>query len=254
MIKKTVTAPTQENGVKMYSSNTGCCPTGLSQCKYSLATATAATAVRNITVTLPDGTDVVWTLAAADYASAAALKEFIRTKCKAIGYEFSEYDGIESNAISVAINTTDNTIDIISELVFKSILNASSATVLFEAFCTRVSQCVFEVAFAGGTDPSFELAGTSYSLSGGFPYSGNSSNDATTATQIEAAIIAALTAVLDTDYYSVSVEADPLADSGDENAPGAFVISLTAPYGTVFTFASVAAGQTEDACVQGWIE
>lgn len=253
MIKKTTNAPSKTLGVRMYSSNTGCCPTGLTQCEYSAGPDSDLIAnLRAITVTLEDGTDAVWTLAAADYASVTALKAFIKTKASLIGYYFSEEDGIEVDSPSVTIDDTANTIAIISELVFKSYTDAGSNVTTFTAKCTRTANCPFEVIYEGGTNPVFTVAGIDYTATGVFPYTGNAVDDAVTATALGTAIALALLAVLNIDYFSVSVAVDTAAAGADPDNPGAYVITINGPYGAVIVFDGNTAASSAS-CTQDWI-
>lgn len=243
MIKATTNAPNNAvvtNGVSMYKSETGCCPTGLTQCRYSLSNAAIVANVRTITVTLPDGTDVAWTLAAADYASAAALRAFIKTKANAIGYQFSEMHGLESTAPSVVIDDTANTIEIISELVFKNIITAAAATVAFTAECTRVSSCEYEVVFDGATNPVLTIGDTDYEITGVFAYPPVGTELADMVTAIDTALAAV------TDYYGSAVVDDATVNDGE----GGYVVTINLGYGQSVILNDVAA--VNNGCTPDW--
>lgn len=241
MIKKTTSTPVVTKGVKFYESNTGCCPTDATQCEYSLTNDGVPASITAITVTLPDGTDVVWTLGSSDNDNAAALRSYIRSKCNALGYEFSEIDGIEENAKSFEIDGT--TLKIVSELVFKSV-TISGSPVLFTALCTRTSNCEYEVGYAGGSNPVLSIDGTEYTVTGNFVYPDAGGTAAALKTAIETAVASILG---DAECIAVAVEAD--ADYGES---GAYVITINAQYGQAIIFNGKYA--TTSNCVADWVE
>lgn len=245
MIKATTSAPdaaVKTLGVVMFKSETGCCPTGLTQCEYSITNAAIYANVRSITVTLPDGTDATWTLTSADYASASALIEFIRTQAKAIGYEFSEKYGIEIGSKSVDIDGT--TITIISELVFKNIVTATPSTVNFTAKCTRVSVCDYQIFFEGdAATATLTFEGTDYTLEDDFSYPGSGT------TQADNLVAEIDDALGDVDgYFGCSVEKDASAGT---NGEGGYVVTIQATYGKSISIDGVAAAM--QSCAQDWI-
>lgn len=241
MIKKTTQVPVVTVGTKFYESETGCCPSNATQCEYSLTNAGVPASITAITVTLPSGVDDVWTLGSSDNDDAAALRSFIKSKCNELGYEFSEIDGIEANTKSFEIVGT--TLKIVSELVFKSV-TISGSPVLFTALCTRTSNCEYEVAFAGGTNPVLSIDGTDYTVTGAFVYP----DAGGTAAALQTAIETAVDAILGTSKcISVSVEAD--ADSGES---GAYVITINAVFGLAITFDGKY--PVNNGCVLDWVE
>lgn len=209
MIKKVaVTGAAPTKGIVQFASEVGV-DTTLAAAQYS-ATPTTLLPLTSITVTKPDGTDVVITAVSAA-TNEATLSTILRTELNKIGYELSEIYGVEPALPSVKISS--QTLTVISELTFKSMV-ASSGSPNFTKKSTRAGKSTMYKTTGSTTNPTvLTVNGTARSDAHAWTY--GTTSTATVKGYIETALATEITAgtvisvaVADTGtQYGITIEA-----------------------------------------------
>lgn len=211
MIKKVaVTGAAPGKGIEFFASEVGVDST-LATAQYS-ATPTTLLPITSITITKQDATDVVIPIGAGG-TDEKTVTSILRTALLAIGYDMSEPFGIDPLLPSVKIS--GETITIISELTFKSMV-ASSGSPTFTKKATRAGKCTFTKTAGTLAAPVINVNGTNRSVTA---WTMGTTSAGTVKTNIETALAAEITAGT---IISVAVTSDGVL----------YTITLTALSGT----------------------
>lgn len=137
-----------DNLLKAYQTETGCCGSGITPCKYQVTFAAADT-VSAITIKDRDGANK--TLSFTGVVGLANVLAALKTAIFAEGYED---DGKDGAGISAEAVSTDIVVTIIGELTPVSITDTGGPTSFGAADCTKVGICTFFYAWPGSAGTS----------------------------------------------------------------------------------------------------
>jgi hypothetical protein len=157
----------QNNAMKFYTLENGCCGDGLDACEYRVSVATSGATFNAITYKDREGVNKSTSFANA--SGVAGIKAAIVAVAQAEGYEDANLDPSEYIAgVAVAIDGSNTVISVTGEWQLVSITSTTLGAQSFTALCTSIRRCAFTYSWAGGTAVPFVYNGTSTNITAVF--------------------------------------------------------------------------------------